>query len=140
MPPADYATCFPAFDSQMITITPDPTAFTRFGTHIGFFDAFNGSVCYASNPIDILPGDGKLLEMCGTLPQEVSENSILSTKAVIEGNVTIQPGINVAINSGTETRIKSNTVINVGDGASFTLRDNVTIEDGVSLIVSQNGS
>ena len=64
----------------------------------------------------------------------------MSNKAVIEGNITIQPGVSVVINNGTVTTIKSNSVINVEDGASFTLRDSVNIEDGVSLIVSHNGS
>lgn len=129
--------------NQTVVFTPSPGAESHFGSHIGLYDPFDGQIYRqvgSDISVDIEPGDGKLLEMCGTLLRVVSGNSVLSNKAVIEGNITIQPGVSVVINNGTVTTIKSNSVINVEDGASFTLRDSVNIEDGVSLIVSHNGS
>lgn len=129
--------------SQTVVFVPSPSAVTHFGTHIGLFDPFDSKLYRREGSeirVSIGPGDGKMLEMCGTLPQEVSLNSILSNKSVIKGAVNILPGINVETNSGTTTRILSNSVINIGDGASYTLRGIVTIEDSVSIVVSQNGS
>lgn len=129
--------------SQTVVFVPSIEAEGHFGTHICLFDPYDGQVFRKEGTdirVSIGPGDGKLLEMCGTLPQEVSVNSILSNKSVITGTVSILPGVNVVTDSGTTTRILSNSVINVGDGASYTLRGDVIIEDGASIIVSQNGS
>ncbi len=140
LPVDDY---FQDAPSQTVIFVPSTGAVTQFGTHIGLFDPFDGQL-YRKEGADIRvsigPGDGKMLEMVGTIPHEVSVNSNLSTKSVIVGAVSILPGVNVVTNSGTTTRIMSNSVINIGDGASYTLRGIVTIEDGVSIVVSQNGS
>jgi len=128
--------------SQTVVFVPSAGAETHFGSDIGLYDPYDGQL-YRREGQDIRvmidPGDGKLLEMCGTLPAEVTENSFLSNKALIEGCINIQPGVNVVTYNGTETRIKSNSVVTISNGASYTIRGRVIVEDGVNFVVSQDG-
>lgn len=128
---------------QIVCFEPNNGSHNVFGTHLALYDPYDSGLYRTVSDtirVEIGPGDGKLLEMCSTLPHEVAANSTLSNKAVLEGTINILPGVNVVTNSGTETKILDNSVINVGDGASYTLRGDVTIGDGVSIVVSQNGS
>lgn len=128
---------------QTLKITPGGAANSVFGTHLAMYDPYDEAIYRAvSDTISVAigPGDGKLLEMCGTLPSHVAANSTLSNKAVLEGTVNILPGVSVSTTNGAETRILSNSVINIGAGASYTLRGDVIIGDGVTINVSQNGS
>ncbi|PKN80500.1 MAG: hypothetical protein CVU48_01810 [Candidatus Cloacimonetes bacterium HGW-Cloacimonetes-1] len=127
-------------DSQTVIFVPSLGAEAIFGSHIGLYDPFDGQIYRPEDTqirIDINPGDGKLLEMCGTLPPDVSVNCVLSGKAVLEGKITIKPGINVTFTNA--TRIKKNASIYIGDGASLSLGDKVVVEEGVRIFVAPTG-
>ena len=128
---------------QTVFFEPDNGSHNVFGTHLALYDPYDDAIYRAVSDtisVEIGPGDGKLLEMCATLPPDVATNSTLANKAVLAGTINILPGVSVVTNSGTETKILSNSVINIGSGASYTLRGDVTIEDGAKFVVSQNGS
>jgi len=129
--------------SQTVVFVPSPGAKDHFGTHTGLFDPYEREMNREEGEdikVSIGPGDGVLLEMCGTLPAEVTDNSFLATKAIIQGNVDIQPGVSVETKDGTTTTIMRNSVISIGEGASYTLRGEVTIEEGVLFYVSPDGN
>ncbi len=135
--------CFESALPQNIQFIPNADAYTCFGTSIALHDPFDDVLYrtpYPSIDVPIEPGDGKLLEIVGTLPNTVTSNSLLSQKAILEGNVIIESGAVVSVTSGTHTRIKSDAIVNVSNGAILILRGNVVIEDSVRIVVAPNGA
>jgi len=135
--------CFEPALSQMLRFNPSADAYTHFGTSIALLDPYDDVLYLTSNQcidVEIGPGDGLLVEIVGTLPNSVTTNSQLSTKAILEGSITIEPGIIVDVSSGTSTRIKKHSVIQINSGSSFTLRGEVTVEDSVRFSVAPNGT
>ncbi|MGI6198093.1 MAG: right-handed parallel beta-helix repeat-containing protein [Candidatus Cloacimonadaceae bacterium] len=130
-------------NSQTVVFVPSAGASNHFGSDVALYDRYAGELYREGDSginVSIGPGDGKMLEMCAILPDEVSENTTLPYKTVLEGDIAILPGINVVTNSTAETRILSNSTVTIGDGASFTLRGEVVIGDDVDINVTQGGS
>lgn len=143
VPVASYDTCFPEFDSQIIAVTPDSTAHIRYGTHVGLVDPYDDFLYRASSqaiPIEMQPGDAKLLKMIGTLPELVNAPATLAKDVVLEGDILLANGVNVTVSPNTTLRVKANTHITISSGASFIFRGSVTFEDGSTVTVLPNGS
>lgn len=141
----NFDNCFEPAPYQAVIFTPSSQAYTHFGTHLAMHDPYDDIIYYnTENTQDIRvpigPGDGKLLDMISTLPQEVNTNAILAHRVVLEGNINLSPGTQVTMLDGTTTRIKSNCWINISEGASFTFRDSVIVEAGVHISVAPNGN
>ena len=142
-PPSAYDTFYISAGPQSARFVINNVAHNRFGTCIALHDRYNDDLFRAEEDtirVVIDAGECRLVEMVGTLPSAVSSDSSLSTKVILSGNITIGTGSAVSITAGTETTIKPGTNIIVEDGASFTLRGIVDIEDGVSIITAPNGT
>ncbi|PKN71812.1 MAG: hypothetical protein CVU50_09850, partial [Candidatus Cloacimonetes bacterium HGW-Cloacimonetes-3] len=139
VPISNYEEHFPEFDSQFISIYPDSTANTMFGTHIAFIDAYDNTLFSSVSqqiPVEIDAGDAKLLQMCGTLPVLVADNAYLKSKVYLK-SVTIQNNAVVTIAPGTQTYIMPNSTIRVRGGSTLNISGNVSIADSVSIFVEQ---
>lgn len=136
VPIANYEEYFPEFDSQFITIYPESTANTMFGTHIAFIDADDNTLFSGISqqiPVEIEAGDAKLLQMCGTLPETVDSPTIIKHKGFIAGTVDVTAGGSVTIEPQTDTIVKANTTISLAPNTTFTLRGKATFQDNVTF-------
>ncbi|NLN87183.1 MAG: hypothetical protein GX133_06220, partial [Syntrophomonadaceae bacterium] len=129
-------------ESQTLCIVPSPAAHTLYGTHLALFDTFDDSIALSESGkinVDIDPGDGRLLQMCSTLPALVTNNTDIKNIAYLSGSITIDQGAEVTIHPGTKTKIFANSTILVTGGSTLNISGNVDIADSVSIIV-ESGS
>lgn len=136
VPISNYEEHFPEFDSQFITIYPDSSANTMFGTHIAYLDTYDNTLFSGISqqiPVEIEAGDAKLLQMCGTLPETVDSPTIIKHKGFIAGTVDVTAGGSVTIEPQTDTIVKANTTISLAPNTTFTLRGKATFQDNVTF-------
>lgn len=127
---------------QTIMFEPSSSGNNVFGTHVGFYDCFDDSVFTPDTlgvAVKIDAGDGRLLQMCSTLPSTVTSNSVVKNVAYLSGSITINAGANVTIQAGTITTVFPFTTIRVSSGATLNVSGEVTIADNVSFIVEDGG-
>lgn len=142
VPHNEIGNCFPPFNNQDISITIASSANAVYGDCVGFYDAFDESVYLSNNDeviVTLRAGDGKHLQMCGTLPEVVSENTTFNNFTVLQGEINITNGACVTLNAGCNTRITHGTTITLLNGSSLTLNGDTSIGDEVTINV-QDGS
>jgi hypothetical protein len=124
--------------SQTVCFEPSTTSHTIFGTHVALYDPYddqiNKSISGVIN-VEIGPGDGKLLQMCSTLPSLVTNNADIKNIAYLSGSITIDQGAEVTMHPGTTTSIFANSTIRVKGGSTLNVSGTVEIADNVSIIV-----
>jgi len=141
---------------QTVSFTPNNSASNMFGDYIALYDPYDDSISHPlseSNPeiqVAIGPGDGRLLEMVGSLPHNVSTPKSLSGKVVIDGNiqvnhpVTTSPTSNVTILSGStfivSAMMQLQGDINIGDNVSFVIQDQGWLDISNATCSWGNGS
>jgi len=134
--------CHWAAAPQSVIFVPNQAAHSLFGTHVGLYDLYDNSLFVPDNDkvlVDIDPGDGRLLQMCSTLPALVTNNTDIKNIAYLSGSITIDQGAEVTIHPGTETKIFANSTIMVTGGSTLNISGIVDIADSVSIIV-ESGS
>ena len=142
VPVDHYSNCFPAANSQVVDFALSNGAYNEYGTYPILFDPYDNSKYYANNEVVSVtfgPGDGKLLQMCASLPEIVADSYTIKRKGILSGEIVLLEGGVVNVEAGTDLTIKKGSVIRVTSGASFTFRGSVTIEDSVSVMVEENG-
>lgn len=66
---------------QILKITPSADANSVFGTHLALYDPYDDGIYRKVTDtisVEIGPGDGKLLEMCSSLPPVVTSDADLT--------------------------------------------------------------
>jgi hypothetical protein len=142
-PPSNYATHYLSASPQSARFVTNEVAHNRFGSYLAMHDIYDDELFRADGDtikVAIDAGEGRLVEIVSTLPNVVVNDCLLSNKAILDGNITILPGVHVSITDGTKTRIRENSIISILEGASFTLMDSVVVENNVKFIVSPNGN
>jgi hypothetical protein len=143
VPLGDYETSFPEFNYQTVAFTLNASAYTNYGSFPALYDPAD-SLIYVSSLDSILvainPGDGKLLQMCSSLPPVVTGNSTVKNIAYLSGDIDIETGATVTILPGTITTVFPQSTITVKSGAQLSIAGEVTIQDSVSIIVESGGS
>lgn len=143
VPLVDYDTSFPAFNSQTVAFLLNPSTYSNFGSFPALFDPAD-SLIYISNSdgirVDIEAGDGKLLQMCSSLPSVVTSNSTVKNVAYLSGQISIETGVNVTFQPGTKTTVFPNSTITVKSGAQLNIVGEVTIHNDVSFLVESGGT
>lgn len=141
--PDNYGTYYPAFDTQRLALYPSAGAYSNFGTYVSLFYDYDKTL-YLGNgesvPIEMLPGDGILLQMCSSLPSSVTSDAVLKKIAYLSGTITIDDGTEVSIEPNTLTTIFPNSVIRVKGGSSLNISGSVAVGDSVSIIVEEGSS
>jgi hypothetical protein len=128
--------------SQTVCFEPNNSSHNIFGTHVALYDAYDNSVFQTDSGVinvEIGPGDGRLLQMCSSLPSTVTSNSVVKNVAYLSGSITIGTGTSVTIQAGTRTTIFPYTTIHVNSGATLNISGELTIADNVSFIVEEGG-
>lgn len=130
--------------SQTVIFIPSSGAESHFGSEVGLYDPYDGQLYRREGSdirVSIDPGDGKMLEMCGTLPAVVSSDMTLRHKLCLAGDinisanteVTFEPNTEIVILPDTHFTLSSNAIINfqgtisVGDGARFSIADSASV-------------
>ncbi|MDD2231183.1 MAG: FlgD immunoglobulin-like domain containing protein, partial [Candidatus Cloacimonetes bacterium] len=135
--------CFEAASPQDARFVPNALAHATYGTYVGLYDSYD-EVVWTKNQqnidVTIGPGDGKLLQMCASLPDSVAYNADLKGIAYLSGPITINNGAVVTVNESTITTILPHSTILVKGGSILNLAGIVTIADNVSIIVEQGSS
>lgn len=142
IPPNEYNTYYDTFEPQSVKFETNSLAHDLFGTYIAVYDSLSGDLFRPEGEVmnvAIDAGECRLVEMIGTLPIVVGSDYVLSNKAVLEGEVTINSGGHVSIDENTNIIIKKNTHINIANSASLCFRGNVTFGDNVTINVASGG-
>ena len=127
---------------QTVCFEPDNSSHDIFGTHVALYDVYDNSILQLDSGainVEIWPGDGRLLQMCSSLPPTVTSNSVVKNVAYLSGSITIDTGTSVTIQAGTRTTILPDTTIHVNSGATLNVSGELTIADNVSFIVEEGG-
>jgi len=127
---------------QTVCFEPDSQSHGVFGTHVALYDPYDDQIYKTiSGVIDVEmgPGDGKLLQMCSTLPTLVTNDADIKNIAYLSGSITIDQGAEVTIHPETTTKIIGNSTIRVKGGSTLNISGMVEIADSVSIIV-ESGS
>ena len=127
---------------QSICFEPDDPSHGVFGTHVALYDPYDDQIHKSISGVinvEIGPGDGKLLQMCSTLPSLVTNNADIKNIAYLSGSITIDQGAEVTMQPGTTTNIFANSTIRVKGGSTLNVSGTVEIADNVSIIV-EDGS
>ena len=142
VPVAQYSSCYPAFDAQTLLFGLNPDSYATYGTFPALYDSADEHI-YISGDQDINvclgAGDGKLLQMCSSLPASVTGDADVKSIAYLSGSITIDQGAVVTIHPGTETKIFAHSSILVKGGSTLNISGTVEIADSVSIIV-EDGS
>lgn len=137
--PVDYD--FVDTSNQTVVFVPSTGAETNFGNHIGLYDPFDGQI-YGQEGTDIRvsigPGDGKMLEMCGTLPPQVSTDITMRNKVYLSGEISITDNCEVNIDPNTKVEILPNTHFILSSGSDMTLKGTITAGDGVRFTIADD--
>jgi len=139
---ASLDSCFCVPDSQSVLFVPDTSAGDIFGTHIALYDPYDDQVHKSISgviDVELASGDGKLLQMCSSLPALVTNDADIKSIAYLSGNIIIDQGAVVTIFPGTTTNIFANSTIRVKGGSTLNISGTVEIADSVSIIV-EDGS
>ncbi len=128
---------------QTVCFEPNnPDSHTAFGTHVALYDAYDNSIIQTNAGVinvPIGPGDGRLLQMCSSLPSSVTSNADVKKIAYLSGSITIDEEAIVTIHPGTITTVLPNTILRVTSGSTLNIAGEVTIMDNVSIIVEEGG-
>jgi hypothetical protein len=137
---------FTDYPDQNVQFAIDSGAVSMFGSdaaNVALYDPYEDALYKhienSPNVIDVSigPGDGKLLEMCGTSPDTVDSNISLRQKAVLSGAITICSSDTLCTEPNSEVRIVQNTQITLNPGAALILRGNVSISDNVHITIGE---
>lgn len=143
VPYSSYVEEYDIPDPQTVELIPNANAQNIYGNYIALYDPYDGSLfkeldSHIDVPID--PGDGKLLQMCSTLPSIVDSTQTLRHMVYLSDEITLADSAQVSISAGTETHVLSNTNIHIPAGCEFTFKGNVDFGDSVFIYVEPGGS
>lgn len=142
-PPSSYAAHYISAEAQNALLVVNNLAHQRYGSYVALFDEYDSQVIIADNDtlsVILDPGDGKLLQMCSSLPSLVTSNATLKKTAYLSGVIVIDQGAEVTMMPNTVTRILPNSCIVVTGGSTLNLNGVVDIAAGVSILVEPGSS
>lgn len=129
--------------NQTVIFVPSPEAETHFGSNIGLYDPYDAQI-YRKEGTDIRvsigPGDGKMLEMRGTLPTQVRSDMTLRHKVCLAGDIDISRNSEVVIEPNTEVVILPKTHITLSSGSHLNMRGCITVGDSVRFTINDGSS
>lgn len=143
VPVSQYSSCYPPINGQTLLFGLDPSSYTTYGTFPSLYDPADEQHYISANDeilVGLDPGDGKLLQMCSSLPSLVTSNATLKKTAYLSGVIVIDQGAEVTMMPNTVTRILPNSCIVVTGGSTLNLNGVVDIAAGVSILVEPGSS
>lgn len=129
--------------SQTVIFVPSSGAETHFGSDVGLYDPYDGQLYRREGSdirVSIGPGDGKMLEMCGTLPALVSSDMTLRQKVYLAGDINISANTEVIFEPGTEIVILPDTHFTLDSNAIMSFQGTVSVGDSVRFSIADSAS
>ena len=127
---------------QTVRFYIDDNAKNILGEYVALYDPFDKSIFYSDKKcpeISIDPGDGRLLQMCATLPKKVTGKNELNYLAVLDGNLVLEKNAAVTVNPGCKLIIQDNSKIVVKKGAKLNILGETEIGDNVQIQIYKGG-
>ncbi len=128
---------------QTVKFSIDNSAKEILGKYVALYDPFSEELFYSDSntpEISIDPGDGRLLQMCATLPKKVEGKAEMNHLAILQGNITMEKKADVTVKSDCKLIIKDNSKITVKKGAKLNIFGEVEIGDNVQIQVHKGGT
>jgi hypothetical protein len=121
---------------QSVKFTIDNSAKGIFGKDVALYDPFSKELFYsvaATPEISIDPGDGRLLQMCATLPKKVDGKTEMNHLAVLQGDITLEKKTEVTVKPDCKLIIKEGSKITLKKGAKLIILGETEIGDNVQI-------
>jgi len=138
---SQYDTYFPQASPQAIVLKLDKASVKKFGSFPGFYDPADSMVYCSSNNtlnLELEAGEGKLLQMIGTLPPIVRGKVKLPDKAVLSGKIELQKGTKLILSKNSDIVLLPGTQLVGTDKSSIVLDGKIELIGNASIIVNGN--
>ncbi|PKN72447.1 MAG: hypothetical protein CVU50_07710 [Candidatus Cloacimonetes bacterium HGW-Cloacimonetes-3] len=136
---SQYDTYFPQAASQTIVFELDKQTVDRYGSFPGFYDPADSVLYHSSNGIinlEIEAGEGKLLQMMGTLPETFKGKAMLPGKTVLSGKIELQKGSKLILSENSNLVLLPGTQLIIPDKSSIVLDGKIELMGDAMLIVN----
>jgi hypothetical protein len=136
---SQYDTYFPQAASQTVVIGLDKKTAEKYGSYPGFYDPADSVVYYPSNgkvSLEIEAGEGKLLQMTGTLPPMVKGTAKLPGNSVLSGKVELQKGSKLILSENSKLVLLPGTQLIVPDKSSIVLDGKIELLGDATIVVN----
>jgi len=140
-PLVTYNNSYTSAEPQTVRLFPSDETGAVIGTDIAFYDPFD-STLYKALPdyadVEIGPGDGRLLQMVGTLRSNPVQNSVIYASGYLQGSITVSG--NVTFTEDSDVTMLPNTSITINSGGSLTVNGDLHISADCHITVNQGGT
>jgi hypothetical protein len=138
--PDEYLTAYNAsYQSappQNVSFTASNSAEQVLGTYIGLYDMYDSNLFRSTTPqilVPIGPGDGILLQMVSTLPYSVTSDAVLKHTGYLDGDITIQPNVEVDFVAGSDITFLANTHLTISTNSTLFINGSVELQNGAQI-------
>ncbi|MBW6514539.1 MAG: hypothetical protein K0B87_07270 [Candidatus Syntrophosphaera sp.] len=141
VPDAEYDKYFPEAGPQVLRLTFSSAATRRFGKNLLLYDPY-AKVYYPtagkSAEISLPAGEGRLLQLFGTLPPQTKGRHKIDGTTVVSGDVTLQKCARVTLDKNSHLILMPGTTLTVGPKSRLLLKGKVTLMENAKIIVRGN--
>lgn len=139
-----YNDSYKSAPSQTVRLFPssNPEVEQHIGTHIALYDPYDSTLYIQKNTIidvPIGPGDGKLLQMVGTLPATVKANAVIKSTGYIKGKIVIKHKSDVTFDVGSDVTLYHGSIIRINKGSSLIIKGVFKKPGDARIIVKKGG-
>ncbi len=143
VPPDKLDDYFLPAPPQTVKFIIDDGAKDIVGKYVALYDPFSEELFYSDSntpEISIDPGDGRLLQMCVTLPKKVKDKTEMNHLAVLQGEITLEKKAEVTSKPDCKLIIKDNSTIKVKKGAKLNILGEAEIGNNVQIQIYKGGT
>jgi hypothetical protein len=136
-----YETCYPQASPQTIVIKLSKASVRRFGNYPGFFDPADSVVYSPKERVVSLAmdaGDGKLLQMIGTLPPSIDRKVKLPGKSILSGEIKLMKGAKLILSKHSDIVLLPGAKLIVSEQSSIVLDGKIELLGDSSIIMNGN--
>ncbi len=127
---------------QNVSFVINDAAIKRFGTTPALYDRFDRSLHVSDGrniELSLKAGEGKMLEMVGSLPDRVTANHVISSKGLIKGDIIISDQAQVLLDSNADVILNPGTMIIVTDNSSLVINGTLTQQENCCITTDSGG-
>jgi hypothetical protein len=143
VPPSMLDSFFTPAEPQTVRFYLNQDAHNMVGDNVGLYDPSTKALYTGENntiDVPIGPGDGILVQMCATLPETVTDDTILAHSVVLQGDIEITNDVEIEILQNTQVTILDNTHFILESGASLNIAGNISIGDSVRFSIASQAT
>jgi hypothetical protein len=139
VPPSEYGKYYQEALPQTLNMSFNRHATKRFGKTLALFDPSDSTLFVGSGKkldLSIPAGEGKLLQLTGTLPAKVKGKHKLNGQTILTGNIELQKRAKVVLGKNAELILLPGTHLQVSSKSKLYLAGTVTLLGDASISVS----